>query len=134
VTRPVPPPDADALDLVARSCAGLGDALAEVGRRVRLLSEQIAHDWPDGRGHEWVQRTARLGHELGREAAAAVELGEAYARQAADPSAWGALPPVVGPAARHAGIRLGGTEAQRVDEGRGMRIAQLPDDASTEPN
>jgi hypothetical protein len=134
VTPPVPPPDAASLYLVARSCAGLGDALAEVGRRVRRLSEQIAQDWPDGRGHEWVQRTARLGNELGREAAAAVELGEAYARQAADPPAWGSVPPVVGHAARHAGVRLGGTEAERVDDGRGMRIAQLPDDARAEPN
>jgi hypothetical protein len=130
----VPPPDADALYLIARSCAGLGDALADVGRRVRLLSEQIAHDWPDSRGHEWAQRSARLGHELGREAAAAAELGEAYARQAADPPGWGTLPPVVGPAARHSVIRLGGTEAQRVDEERGMRIGQLPDHTSTEPN
>lgn len=114
-------------DVKALSCAGqwwtgLADALAEIGRQVGRLSEEITHDWPDGRGLEWVERTARLGHELGREAGAAAELGEAYARQAADPYRWDPPP------ARHPGIRLGGTEARRVDDERGMRIAELPED------
>ena len=91
-----------------------------MGRRVGRLSEQIGHDWPDGRGLEWAERVVRLGQELSREAGSAAELGEAYARQAADPVRWGL------PLPRSPGMRLGGTEAQRADSERGMRIAQLP--------
>jgi hypothetical protein len=126
MSRPVPPPgaadrvDVETLSRTARWWAELGDALADMGRRVGRLSEQICHDWPDGRGHEWAERVVRLGQELGREAGAAAELGEAYARQAADPVRW-CLPPPHPP-----GMRLGGTAAQRADSERGMRIAQLP--------
>jgi hypothetical protein len=126
MSRPLPPPgpadlvDVEILSHTARWWADLGDALADVGRRVGRLSEQIGHDWPDGRGLEWAERVVRLGKELGREAGAAAELGESYARQAADPVRWGLPPP------RSPGMRLGGTEAQRADSERGMRIAQLP--------
>jgi hypothetical protein len=126
MSRPVPPPgpadvaDADTLSRTARWWAELGDTLADMGRRVGRLSEQIGHDWPDGRGHEWAERVVRLGQELGREAGAAAELAEAYARQAGDPVRWGLPPP------RSPGMRLGGTEAQRADSERGMRIAQIP--------
>jgi hypothetical protein len=129
MSLPVPPPgasdpvdvvDVEALSRTARWWAELGDALADMERRVGRLSEQIAYDWPDGRGLEWAEQVARLGQELGREAGSAAELGEAYARQAADAVRWGM------PLPRSAGIRLGGTEAQRADSERGMRIAQLP--------
>jgi hypothetical protein len=137
MSLPVPPPgasdpvdvvdvvDVEALSRTARWWAELGDALADMGRRVGRLSEQIGHDWPDGRGHEWAERVVRLGQELGREAVAAAELGEAYARQAADPVRWGVPPPPRSP-----GMRLGGTEAQRADSERGIRIAELPVEAS----
>ncbi|GAA1188330.1 hypothetical protein [Pseudonocardia alaniniphila] len=126
MSRPVTPPgpvdpvDVETLSRTARWWADLGDALADMGRRVGRLSEQIGHDWPDGRGLEWAERVVRLGQELGREAGSAAELGEAYARQAADPVRLGL------PSSRLPGMRLGGTAAQRADSERGMRIAQLP--------
>ncbi|GAA3067099.1 hypothetical protein GCM10010464_34180 [Pseudonocardia yunnanensis] len=126
MSRPVPLPgpadlvDVETLSRTARWWAELGDALADMGRRVGRLSEQIGHDWPDGRGLEWAERVVRLGQELGREAGSAAELGEAYARQAADPAGVGL------PSPRTSGMRLGGTEAQRPDSERGMRIAQFP--------
>jgi hypothetical protein len=113
--------DAEALSGAGQWWTGLADALAEIGRRVGRLSAEITQDWPDGRGQEWVERTAHLGHDLGREARAAAELGESYARQAADPYRWDPPP------ARHTGVRLGSTEARRTDDERGMRIAELPD-------
>jgi hypothetical protein len=64
-----------------------------------------------------------LGSLLGREASTAAELGESYARQAADAP----TPPfpVTGGTGRRTGMRLGGTDAQRADDERGMRIAEL---------
>jgi hypothetical protein len=125
MSGPVPPPghadlDVETLSCTARWWAELGDTLADMGRRVGRLSEQIGHDWPDGRGLEWAERVVRLGQELGREAGSAAELGEAYARQAADLLRWSLSSP------RSPGMRLGATEAQRTDSERGMRIAQLP--------
>jgi hypothetical protein len=104
----------------ARWCARLAEVLGDVGRRAVELGELLARDWPDGRGREWAERTSSLGALLGREAATAADLGEAYARQSADAPA----PPFPG-AGRRSGMRIGGTEAQRVDDERGMRIAEL---------
>jgi hypothetical protein len=116
----------DPLPDAARWCAQFAEVLGDVGRRAAQLGDLIAHDWPDARGREWAERTSLLGSLLGREATAAAELGEAYARQAADapvPSA--PLFPGTGGAARRTGMRLGSTDAQRVDDERGMRIAEL---------
>lgn len=106
----------------ARWCAQLAEVLGDVGRRAVELGEQVAHDWPDSPGREWAERTSLLGALLGREATAASELGEVYARQAADAPA--PLFPGTGGGLR-TGMRLGGTDARRVDEERGMRIAEL---------
>jgi hypothetical protein len=107
----------------ARWCARLAEVLGDVGRRTAELGELVAHDWPDARGREWAERTSLLGALLGREATAAAELGDAYARQAADAPA--PLFPGMGGAGGRSGMRLGGTDAQRVDDERGMRIAEL---------
>jgi hypothetical protein len=113
----------DPLHAAARWCAQLAEVLGDIGRRTVALGELVAHDWPDARGREWAERASLLGVLLGREATAAAEQGDAYARQAADGPA---LPfPVPGGAGRRTGMRLGGTDAQRVDDERGMRIAEL---------
>jgi hypothetical protein len=98
----------DALHEAARWCARLAEVLGDVGRRAGELGQLVARDWPDSRGHEWAERTSALGALLGREATAAAELGGSYTR-----------------ADRRTGMRLGGTDAQRVDDERGMRIAEL---------
>jgi len=128
VTGP-PAPD-DPLLQAARRCGLLADVLGDVGRRVAQLAEQLARDWPDANGREWAERTARVGGALEREAVAAEELGAAYARQQAaetdDPSC--ASPPITGAGGvpgRRTGIRLGGTDAVRVEDEHGMRIAEL---------
>jgi hypothetical protein len=110
----------DALLEAARWCARLAEVLGDVGRRAVELGELVARDWPDARGHEWAERTSLLGALLGREATAAAELGEAYTRQAADEPV-----PLFPGAGRRTGMRLGATDAHRVDDERGMRIAEL---------
>ena len=102
----------------------LAEALADTGRRLGQLGEQIGRDWPDNHGQGWAERTANVRAELGREAVVAAELGAEYARRASDaePSA----PPTWSSVGRP-GARLAGTQAQRADEERGMRIAELPD-------
>jgi len=134
VIRPGPPPDPDAVHAVARWCAGLADALTEVGRQLERLAEQITHDWADDRGRDWAERSTLLRRELGREAVAAAELGEVLARRAADDTDLdGPVPPLTAslgaglvPRYPGPGMRLGGTDATRVDDDRGMRIAELP--------
>ena len=117
----------DPLLAAARWCARLAEVLGDVGRRAVGLGESVAQDWPDPRGREWAERTSALGALLGREAIAAAELGQVYARQAADEPAPAAppFPGTAGGAGRRTGMRLGGTDAQRVDDERGMRIAEL---------
>jgi hypothetical protein len=105
----------------------LADALADVGRRVGQLAEQIAQDWPDASGREWAERAGQVGTELGREAAVASEIGAGYARRSAEVEAEPALPTAGMVAGRRPGVRLGGTEAHRVDDERGIRIAELPE-------
>jgi hypothetical protein len=109
--------------------ARLADALIEAGRRSGQLTEQIARAWPDGTGREWAERAGQVGTELRREAAVAAEIGAAYAHLSThvhpEPAAYG---PVPGWSAGHRpGMRLGGTEGQRIDEERGIRIAELPE-------
>ncbi|TWF78376.1 hypothetical protein FHX44_114299 [Pseudonocardia hierapolitana] len=113
----------DPLQEAARWGARLAEVLCDVGRRAGELAELVARDWPDPRGREWAERTSVLCSLLGREATTAAELGESYARQAADAP----TPPLpaTGGAGRRTGMRLGGTDAQRTDDERGMRIAEL---------
>jgi hypothetical protein len=126
------PLDDDAVRQAVHWYARLAELLADAGRRVGQLSEQLVHDWPDGHGREWSERASHIGSALGREAAVATELGEAYARQGYRTEDPGQAPPLAAPgsaAGRRPGIRIGGTDAARVPDERGMRIAELP----TEP-
>lgn len=131
MSEPEPVPDPEALRTSARRYGLLATALAEAGARVARLSRQIAEDWPDAHGREWADRADRLCRELGRDALASAELGEALAREAAatERAASTAVAqgcPAGGPAPSGRGMRLGGTDSRREDDGRGMRIAELP--------
>lgn len=136
MTRPDPAPLAEAADW----CAGLAAVLADVAGQAGGLAARIADDWSDDHGREWAERAALLRRELSRDALAATELATDLARRSADASLTGApttdspttgagalSAPVAG-STRPTGARLGGTDADRVDEERGMRIAQLADD------
>jgi hypothetical protein len=93
----------------------LADDLDEIGRRLARLAESVAGDWPDQRGRDWTERAARLRGELAEQAAEAGRLGDRTAPN--DPGAAGIEQP---------GIRLGDTAGDRVDDERGVRIAELP--------
>jgi hypothetical protein len=98
-----------------RWAANLADTLDEIGRRLARLAESVTGDWPDQGGREWAERAARLRSELAEQAAVAGRLGDRTAPD--DPGAAGIERP---------GIRLGDTGGYRVDEERGVRIAELP--------
>jgi hypothetical protein len=91
------------------------------------LADRLDASWPDARGREWTERVHRMRRSLGSEADAAAELGRAVAR-IADALAGG--PPPLGLRAP-AGPRLGGTEARRAEDDRGVRIARLDEDCGS---
>ena len=102
-------------------CNALAEGFEELLPLLRHLGTDISHSWRDDRGQAWAERVGQLHRELGRNAADAAELGRMVARlaeQLADPGSR--------PASRNGGPRLGDTEGMRVDDERGMRIAQLP--------
>ena len=98
-----------------RWATNLADTLDDIGRRLARLAESVAGDWPDQGGREWTERATRLRSELAEQAAVAGLLVERTGSD--DPGAAGAGRP---------GIRLGDTDGYRVDEERGVRIAELP--------
>lgn len=98
-----------------RWATNLAEDLDDIGRRLTRLAEEVAGDWPDRGGREWTERAAQLRHELAEQAAAAGRLGARTGPD--DPGAGDAERP---------GIRLGETGGYRVDEERGVRIAELP--------
>ncbi|MHA6785313.1 hypothetical protein ACVGOW_30605 [Pseudonocardia saturnea] len=131
--------------LLAVAVARIEEALPALGRVIA----DVAQDWPDAAGRAWVDRAVQLHRTLDRELDGALAVGrlaaalvERIAEDAAGrrsdgepgsppravgdegagvPRQWAAGPRASGP-------RLGGTDAQRVDEERGMRIAQLDGD------
>lgn len=98
-----------------RWAALLADTLNDVGRRLARLTEAVREDWSDQHGQQWCERAGRLQRELAERAATADELGERLGPT--DPGSRSTRP----------GVRLGGTGGQRVDDERGMRVAELPD-------
>jgi hypothetical protein len=118
-----------AVESATQWCLGLAVALAEAAAQVGRLADRIAQDWPDEHGLERAERTALLHRQLGRDALAAAELGGTLAQRGADdPIAdHGSVATAVVRGRAGRGARLGGTESARVEEERGMRIAQLPD-------
>jgi hypothetical protein len=99
-----------------RWTVNLTDTLDDIGRRLARLAESVAGDWPDQGGRDWTERAVRLRSELAEQAAVAGRLG-------------GEGTPPDGPGATGAerpGIRLGDTDGYRVDDQRGVRIAELP--------
>jgi hypothetical protein len=128
VTRGWPPPDEPsvaALHDAGRWCQRLAEVASDVERRAGQLVEQVAADWADARGREWTERADGVRAELGRVAVTAAELGETYARRAADLLAASGVAGIA--PGRPSGMRLGGTGAARVEDERGMRIAELPE-------
>jgi hypothetical protein len=110
---------------VAQWWSGLAEALVEAARRIGQLAEQVGRDWPDGHGREWAERAGQIGAGLACEAGAAAEVGADYARRSMELPAGPVAPGSF--VARRPGMRLGGTEAHRVDDELGIRIAQLPE-------
>ena len=98
-----------------RWATNLADTLDDIGRRLARLAESVLGDWPDQGGRDWTERDARLRSELAEQAAVAGRLGERTAPD--DPATAGTERP---------GIRLGDTGGYRVEEDRGVRIAELP--------
>jgi hypothetical protein len=121
------------------------EALPAFGRVIA----DVEQDWLDATGRAWVDRAVQLRREMDRELDAALAAGrlaasvvdrlaEEAVRRAdghgvdtpetgGDRAGWpetGVARSGSGPA-RGGGPRLGGTDAQRVDEERGMRVAEL---------
>lgn len=136
--------------LLAVVVGRIEEALPALGRVIA----DVEQDWLDAAGRAWVDRAVQLHRTLDRELDGALAAGrlvaglvERVAEEAAgrrpggDPAGLppradghpvgdeGAGVPRPSASARPAvGPRLGGTDAQRVDEERGMRIAQLDGD------
>lgn len=112
---------------VTRLARTLADAAALAG----ALAGAIAKDWTDSRGPEWAERAGLVHRELERDAAAAAQVSAALTGDpaATDPATVvTAIASAALSAPQRRGVRLGDTLAQRIDEERGMRIAQLPAD------
>ncbi len=115
-----------AVALVAVVLGRLEDALPVLAR----IAADVERDWPAEQGRLWGERAALVRRTLVNELDAV--LGAARLIEAAmqdgpvhEPEGNG-LPIVPSAVGRRAGgPRLGGTDAQRVDDARGVRIAQL---------
>ena len=129
-------PEPEAVRAAASWFAAVSSSLDAVLGEVAAVAGRIAAAWPDARGAEWAERAALVHRELGREADASAEAGRSATRLADDlsvESGPGTAPgvPTIRPSALHGGrpggARLGGTEADRADDERGVRIPQLPE-------
>lgn len=102
--------------------------LDDAGPTLARITADVERDWPDELGRLWAERAALVHRTLVHELAAAVDaarlvrtaMQESLAREDE-----GLLVVPSGTGRRAGGPRLGGTEAERVDDERGIRIAQL---------
>jgi hypothetical protein len=100
----------------------LASALDGVTREVGGLARRLADGWPDAQGQEWLERLLQLRRTLERDVDAAAAWGQAIDRLPDDPSPSASAGVADG---TPFGPRLGGTEARRVDDERGVRIPRL---------
>jgi hypothetical protein len=123
------------LQRVGDWAAALALTVHELDAQVRDVRRWLGQAWSDGRGDELSDRLLRLSRVLDGEAAAATEFGRVV-RGVAEASVdvdvdadGGESPPDQGVPA--SGPRLGGTDARRAGDDRGVRIPRLgdPDDA-----
>jgi hypothetical protein len=119
-------------EVLAGTVDRLVDALAATGR----IGADVERDWLDERGREWAERAALVRRALMRELdatlAAARSVGDALrlGDTGEDPRSIGSAGLGRATVSRSGGPRLGDTDADRVEEERGMRIARLGDEPS----
>jgi hypothetical protein len=113
------------LDRAREWSAALASVLDDVAGQVEVAARHLAAGWTDTRGVESADRLAALGRTLEREADAAVEFVRAIDRV---PDEDDRTAPGVDPYAGPGGPRLGGTDARRVGDGRGVRIPRWAED------
>jgi hypothetical protein len=109
-----------------RWCVEAAGLLHDTTLRAARLASAVTADWLDADGQAWAARIDALRRDLDRAAADADDLVRRLPDP--DPTVAGALTAALGAttSARY-GPRLGDTSGARVDEGHGMRIAQLSD-------
>lgn len=128
-------PWAELAAALAVAAGRLADGLPAVARVVA----DVERDWLDERGREWADRASLVRAALSREFDAVLDharvVGAALDGQPADGQAprsvvSGAARPPKGGSRPDEGPRLGGTDADRTDDVRGVRIAQLGADGA----
>lgn len=110
----------------------LATTLRTMAPHLERLVGNLQRVWPDDCGRECTERLGLLHRELDRQVLASERLARAASRVAhdlaiaaeAETAGWSSS------TLRRHGPRLGGTESDRVEDDRGMRIAQLPDPGS----
>ncbi len=120
-------PDGEAL---LTWCVRAGTELADVTVRTGLLAGAVAADWLDDHGRDWSERLERVRRELDAAADAATDLGRHLATTSPGPPPDAGLLAALAAAAAAGGRgpQLAGTDGSRVQDVRGMRLAELPDD------
>lgn len=120
-----------ALAAAARTLTVVVDRLEAILPATDALIPDVRRDWADDAGRMWVERARLVRRALAAELDAALDLSRTLAREVSDSGGQGGWVPPVSPMLRQperrsGGPRLGGTDADRVDEERGVRIAELP--------